>query len=383
MKPIRSLKTLAVMTPVGILFAFLVLASRGGAPPDEQKKKEEPQPKPAITSEPQKADAKAEALKREFPAVEGLIEHKFDRDQFKKSATSIARADLLACRNLEAQITDGAEANMEEFGRMLTGTYLASRSVHGVGVQMDTVWLIQIKGDRGSSILIDRNNLGTEHFSNALKKVNVAEKKVAKPVSVGMVNCSFQFLDQYHKVSDQVHLKALGEATGVELAETMTLEQAWKKIVDSGYFNRLVDGRAARLGDGTREAVLPDGRRTSEKRIEEGFDPGAEYHLPMLVGGYFDISLRYSDPLSNKFANGRPHRGIFMKFDAEYRAAGIAVEPNAPTFGVEQGEFVKQGQNSAYVSFGANCWSASSCASKNGLAGPPEMVFQRVVVGAP
>jgi hypothetical protein len=358
-----SFNRLKVLAGVALLALGISLVTRGAPQADAQKKE----------------GGAAEAKKGDLPAVEGLVEHKFDREQFKKSASSIARADLLACRNLDAQITQGSDADIAEFARMLNGTYLARRTVHGAAVEMDTAWLIDIRGERGSSILIDRNNLGTQHFETAFREAQLA--KPAKSTSIGMVNCSFQFLDNYYKVSDQVHIPALGKATGVELREGMSLAEAWKRIVDSGYFNRLRDGRAARLGDGTRDAVLPDGRRVTERQIEEGLAPGAEYFLPMLVGGYFEITLRYSQPPANKFADGRAFRGIHMKFDAEYRAAGIAVAPNEPTFGVEQGEFVKQGLNSSYVSFGANSWSASTCCSKNGLAGAPEMTFQRVVVG--
>lgn len=36
------------------------------------------------------------------------FEPNYDREIFKKSGTSIARGDLLACRNRDAQITQGA-----------------------------------------------------------------------------------------------------------------------------------------------------------------------------------------------------------------------------------------------------------------------------------
>ncbi len=276
---------------------------------------------------------------------------KYDREIFKKSGTSIARGDLLACRNDDAQITDGGDVDIDEFARMLHGVWVNQnmRTIHGVTVETDNAFYVDMRGREGVAVMIDRNNLGDFSLSKPYLTPGSSLRNVARPLTLTQVSCTYEFVDRYIKVSDEVPVEVLGASTHVKFPRGATLEQAWKLIVDSGYFetfematqNREAGSprrtvNMARLGDGQRLAILPDGTRVDEKGIREGLVPGAEYSLPMMVGGFFKITL---SPVSE----GREHVGVYMRWDAEYRATGVGLSPGEPLVGIEDGIFAREG----------------------------------------
>jgi len=246
---------------------------------------------------------------------------------------------------------------------------------------------------------------------------------VARPLTMTFVNCTFQMVDRYVKVSDTIPMGVLAQSTHIPIEKGASLEEAWKQIVSAGYFETFQMAtqnrdpgsprqrvRMARLGDGQRLAILPDGTKATEKDIQEGLVPGAEYSLPMMVGAFFKITLT---PVSE----GREHVGVHMRFDAEYRATGVALKPGESLTGVEQGTFAREGNAfvaARRVEAGAksgaagrtpnalgdpvdDTWSTDECGDKNGLVsnavqvdpnGPAEgstssLYFERVVIGSP
>jgi hypothetical protein len=240
---------------------------------------------------------------------------------------------------------------------------------------MDTAWYIRMTGTTGEAVLIDRDNLGERVFERALKRLR-ATSKPGQPLMWSFVNCTLQFVDQYIKVSDDVPVDTLLTATGVRTAGAgkISLYDAWQRIIDSRYFGRLGSGPAARLGDGTRRTIMPDGRRVIETQVSSGEIPGAEYMLPMVVGAHFKITIT---PTSTQ---GSQVQDLHMRFEAEYAGSGVNMDPTEKTFGVEEGDFRSEGN--AFVSFGRNRWTAGSCGSKNGMV-TPEITFDRVVLGVP
>lgn len=313
---------------------------------------------------------------------------KYDRDTFQKSGVSIARPDMLACRNRDAKVTKGSDANVETLSRALNGVWVNNnrRSVHGAPVETDAAFYIEMKGNQGWGILIDRNNLGdnlmTRPFTSAISKY----AKPAKPLMWTFINCQFQFFDQYVKVSDQVPRDALSGSTGAKLSARMSLDNAWQQIVKAGFFNsfNMLRSRGVRssrskvaptLGDGTRVAILPSGQMTDEKRITEGLEPGSEFNLPMVTGALFQITL------TPKRGGNRQFQGIFMNWIAEYRGVGIGLKVGEAVPGSEEGEFIMEG-NAFVCPPGSAEWTTSDCGEKNGLV-QNSLVFDRVVIGTP
>lgn len=343
----------------------------------------------------------AQEVKRPEPAV--------DRARYERSAKSIARPDFLACRNEDAKITRGSDVSIEEFSRMLHGVWVNQnrRTVHGLPVETDAAFYIDMHGGTGTAILIDRNNLNDFSLSSPYLAATSRLRKVARPLTMTFINCTFQFLDQYIKVSDEVPPRALAATTNLSLksvAVSGSLEEVWKQLVSSGYFNsfEMVTGKGLKTtrrksspvqGDGSRVAILPDGTTTDEKRIEAGLEPGSEYNMPMVTGALFKITL------TTMKKEGRPYQSVRMRWDAEYRGVGIAIPVGQPVRGVEQGEFLKEGN--AFVSAvsvsGRDAWMTSECGDKNGLVAvestsnpgisdtnlKPTLIFDRVVIGAP
>ena len=114
-------------------------------------------------------------------------EPSFDRTPFKASAQSIARADLLACRNKNAALRNGRDADVNEFSGTLNGVWLNHnrRSVHGMPVVTDAAFYIQMDGATGTAILIDRNNLGEPVLDEPLRaRRDFRERQAPGPPAV-------------------------------------------------------------------------------------------------------------------------------------------------------------------------------------------------------
>ena len=372
-----------------------------------------------------------QAQKEEAPQ-DKPFEPNYDREIFKKSGTSIARGDLLACRNRDAKITQGADVNIDDFAKTLHGVWVNqnNRSLHGVTIETDNAFYIDMRNGRtGTAILIDRNNMSDFSLSKPYTTAGSRYRRVSRPLTMSFVNCTFQMIDRYVKVSDEIPLEVLAASTRVQLGRKVTLEQAWQRIVAAGYFTSFdmaTESRdpgtarrrvnAATLGDGQRLAVMPDGTRVDERGIEEGLVPGAEYGLPMMVGAFFRITL-------TPVTEGRQHQAVHMRWDAEYRATGVGLKPGDVLHGVEQGTFAREGsayvsaKNAGVVNAGgssplstvtSNTWSTDDCGDKNALVNQQtigqdggdvpvlghqdhnapkthdgSLHFERVVIGAP
>jgi hypothetical protein len=231
----------------------------------------------------------------------------------------------------------------------------------------------------------------------------VRSMKPRKSGVLTQVDCTYEFLDEYTKVSDSVSLNTLERGTGVRMRGARNLGEAWQRLSESGYFDSLPmrtgpgDNQVRmlvkpRLGDASRLAVLQDGRIASEREIAAGMAPAAEYRLPMLTGALFNIDLKLVQPATSQYS------GVHMKWEAEYRGTGINIKPGEAIKGIEQGTFLKEG--AAYVASlpGPGAWETSACGDKNGLnayaqASNPDpahadhdhesLVFTRVVLGTP
>jgi hypothetical protein len=341
----------------------------------------------------------------------------YDREIFKKSGTSIARPDLLACRNSDAVITDGGDVQPEDVARLLHGVWVNQngRSLHGITVETDNAFYIDMRGTTGTAIMIDRNNLNDFSMTRPYLEAGSRIRNVANPVTMTFVSCAYEFVDRYIKVSDVVPLEVLGRSTGIQFSKKATMEQAWRQIISSGYFesfDMLVQNRepgAARrrvnmatLGDGQRMAILPDGTRVDEKGIKDGDVPGAEYCLPMMVGAFFKITLTPK-------TEGRQYQAVDVRFDAEYRATGVNLKPGETLYGNEHGVFAKEGNALVAANRIENgkqlddTWDSHEGGNKNELVTPSSIVaaakgippgeqahdlmgslnFDRVIIGTP
>jgi len=362
-----------------------------------------------------KRDVPELSVKR--PAVEpgeALDRPDFDRSNFKASAHSVARGDLLACRNLDANFNNLQPANSRELADALHGTWVNQnmRSVHGRPVDTDAIWLIDMKSERPASILIDRDNLG-EHILNNLYGTptkaewsnTMASLREDERLMMSFVNCTIEFVDYYVKVSNDVLIDELARGTRVNMDSIDNLDDAWKALVNAEYFESFEIRTApfsnatktvsAKQGDNQRVAITPDMRVVSEREIMKGLYPGAEYYMPMTTGGLFHITLRDVPP-----SGGLNVAGVELFMDAEYRGVGIGLEPNEPMLGVEQGIFRREGN--AFVAGGAGrsmdeLWTTSACGDKHNLDALSQvsnpagheghehdmLVFDRLIIGAP
>lgn len=374
------------------------------------------------------------ALTYSISAQDKSGEAKFDRENYRKSAMSVARPDMLACRNADAQITQGRPVDVDAFARALHGTWVNknTRTYNGLVAESDAVLFINMQGRTGTAILIDRNNIGHD-LSNAV--LASARTAPAAPLAISYVHCGLQFVDQYIKVSDTVQVPALAAGARVAIPPSITratstsgLKGVWDQLVTARYFDsfemRTSSGARAKTtklsakeGDNRRVAVTPEGIVVSEKEIESGLVPSAENRLPSIIGGFFQIIL------APHTGDGRKHPAVNMRWEGEYRSSGTQMEPGKPIYGIEQGIFASEG--GAYVAANRmertiasngvardiamlDAYATSECGDKSGfLAGVansnpnPELlnrlrmaapnqtsdqtilVFDRVVIGTP
>ena len=361
------------------------------------------------------------AIAQEGIGTDPRLKPTFDKPVFIKSAHSVARADLLSCRNTEAQVENPRDASAQALAKAIHGVWINrnGRTVHGRGIETDTAWYIDMKGTTGTAILLDRNNMGLDTLTapfvdggdNRLTERTRERLKVRpnRPLSWKYVNCTYEFVDEYVKVSDELVLEALAATTPVVLTKDLTLKEAWAQLKAAGWFHVLdmptsYGGDKAvrvstKLGDYKRWGFTPEGVKVTEEMVIEGLAPGAEYELPMQVGAFFEITI-------TEIPEGPGgYRSVFMHMDAEYAGTGINLVPNEPSYGIEEGEFVMEGN--AFVSArsvsGDLCYGTGTCGSINGLGGEipegaqlrkipgkdnstflaAELFFERVVIGLP
>lgn len=352
----------------------------------------------------------------------------YDKPTFIKSAHSVARGDLLSCRNTEAQVENPSHASANALAKAIHGVWINrnGRTVHGRVVETDTVWYIQMNGLRGEAILLDRNNMGLDTLTApfvAGGEYDLTQRtrerlkiRPRRPLSWKYVNCTYEMVDEYVKVSDEVVLEALAATTPVDLpegGEGMPLRQAWEQLKAAGWFDVLdipttyEGGKALKvdtqLGDTKRWGFTPEGVKVTEQMVIDGLAPGAEYELPMQVGAYFDIEI-------SEIEDGPGgYRSVWLHMDAEYSGTGVNLVPSEPHTGIEEGEFVMEGN--AFVSArsvsGDRCYGAGTCGTINGLGEladgsegataqlrrvpgkdgltflSAELFFERVIIGLP
>ena len=322
-------------------------------------------------------------------------EPSYDKPVFIQSAQSVARGDLLACRNKDAVVTKGSHASVADLAAALNGVWINrnGRTVHGRTVETDTAWYFDIRGNTGTAVLLDRNNMGLDTLTAPF--ADPATWTASSPLAIRQVNCTYEFVDEYIKVSDTLLMDVLATTTGLTPSPDLTLTDVWSQLKANGYWNYLnvptafVGGTneliSTSLGDGLRYGFTPEGARVTEPEVMTGLYPGAEYELPMKVGALFDITLtqRQNGPGG--------YDSVFLHFDAEYAGTGINMVPGESVSSYEQGEFVMEG--GAFVSArsvsGADAYETGWCDDKNGLAvegqveGETEFIFERVVIGVP
>jgi len=146
MSTIRSTRWRAVV----LLTATVILI--GGCAKPTEKKAEEP------GKAPEKAAGGTPAERVAQPSVVN--------PQFAKSAQSVARADLLSCRNLDSKITQGSDATIAEFANSMNGVWLRRLTMHGLPIETNSFlyYAVDPNTGKGTAFMLDRVNLGPDPY---------------------------------------------------------------------------------------------------------------------------------------------------------------------------------------------------------------------------
>lgn len=187
-------------------------------------------------------------------------------------APSIARADLLACAQLEqAQITDGEALKPEAMAEMLNGTWARELTWYGIPVENESAYSFLFDGLKFEAMMYDQSNLGSGEMASAIAEIRSSPKRMSATPTMTFVDCDYAIIDKYYKISDQPMVARDLRVTANSIAEG-GLRAVWDQLVDQGFFKREFES----------EAIL----RANKGRILN------EVTTPSVGGAYWTGSLK-------------------------------------------------------------------------------------------
>ena len=214
----------------------------------------------------------------------------FEHTQYIKSATSAARADLMACRNLDNRaITAGNDGTSEELLNFLHGTWVGRVTQHGVPIETSTyMYFDTAPGRPQTAMMIDRVNL--------------------KP--------------------DNATLPAWSTPSADEAQQSLT-----SKLDVAGILNRKLVGKR----------IYPNGMASRLdtawiERIEQGLEPGAEMEQPSVLGAFWTVTTK----VVKGGAKTQGHMGVQLMMNGEYHGLNDEFSPGGINF-KEGATFFKEG----------------------------------------
>ena len=245
-------------------------------------------------------------------AADGPSRNPF-REAYTTDTPSIARADLLACRNLDkAQITMGGNLEVSELGKALQGTWVRELTWNGVPVETESGLYFDVHGENFNAMMFDQSNLGKGPLSKKLDAIKADPAQLAKTPKLTFVDCDFMIVDSYYKISDGF----VGDGLKITAKASSSLKPVWEQLVAQGFFQR---------------------RYEIQKSTIAG-QPLAEMLTPSVGGAYWNGSL--------KPANSGGSKGVSLKMTGEYRGSHVGdmkVQKDVQFHGSESAYFFREG----------------------------------------
>ena len=275
--------------------------------------------------------------RRDLPVVAGLIllfvttltfgvpkgesegsDSNFAMAEMYERPASIARADLLACEQLDsARSLDPQDVDVEELADLLTGTWVRQVTWHGVPIPTESAIYFNLRDGklqsgvlRGKAFMFDQSNLGKGSLTRKVEHIRDSSKFFETP-TITFVDCDYDVLDQYFKISDDFDFGDLQVRPG-------RLHQVWNQLVSTGFFDY--------------KTIVP--AHLTQRA-------GGELFAPSRVGVMFAEAS-----LAQKTYGG--HKGARLHLVGEYRGSHAGFNLGEGADGEETADFVKEGN--VYVS---------------------------------
>ncbi len=291
---------------------------------------------------------------------------------------SIARADLLACSQLQkARSLDGRNMTPQDLAGALQGTWVRELTWYGIAVDNESALYFQFNGADFTAMMYDQSNLAMGPMRQRLQAIRTNPELMAKTATLTFVDCDYFIVDKYYKISDQHVIEpASFRSSGLQV-ETLNLPKdlrdvsgqpgtalrnVWNALQRGGFFDQ-------------------DLRSRAQVRLQAGGQPLNEVNTPSVGGALWKGSL--------KSANIANLQGVSLQMDGEYAGAHVGAAQGRVRFtGSEVAQFTKEGDSfvSTVRPTGAaeaiagqiNAGWLTDCAKFFGL--PDPIIWERVVL---
>jgi hypothetical protein len=224
-----------------------------------------------------------------------------ERNPFREAYTtrepSIARADLLACRELAtAKNAAPRDLDLKQFAQALTGTWVRQLTWNGVVVDNNSALFFDFRGNEPQAMMYDQSNMGGGPMFKKVQEIRNNPTLLAKSPRLTFVDCDFLIVDTYYKVSNDFLFDGL--PTKVTAAEKAVngkpLAMAWTQLISNKFF------------------------RVEKQESQMAVEPGAEMLTPSVGGAFWKAKLEPAQVGGFKGAN--------LKLDGEYQGAHVNEE---------------------------------------------------------
>jgi hypothetical protein len=249
---------------------------------------------------------------------------------------SIARADLLACSQLQkAKSLDGRNMAPQDLAGALQGTWVRELTWYGIAVDNESALYFQFSGTDFTAMMYDQSNMALGPMRQRLQTIRTSPELMAKTATLTFIDCDYYIVDKYYKISDQnvidpasfrssgFQIEALNlpkDVRDVAGEPGSGLRNVWNTLQRGGFFDQDFKSRA-------KVALLAGGQ------------PLNEVTSPSVGGAIWQGSL--------KSANIANLQGVSLSMSGEYAGAhvGTGQGQRIRFTGSEVAQFTKEGDS--------------------------------------
>ncbi len=248
-------------------------------------------------------------------------------------------ADLSVCPTaapVKAKTSASLAIDMNAFRNYLSGTWVRELTWNGVAVQNNSALYWDLVNNGTVAMMFDQSNLGKGPMTTMLEAIKADPVKLAATPVLTFVDCQFNIVDKYYKVSSQFLFEGLPTSVP-KVSGPGNLTRVFNDLKAAGFFKL----------DGT---------------LAPAAATGGEMYEPSVGGALWQVGLRGTTA------------GADLSMSGQYVGAhvGPAGSSDVMFTGVENASFTNE--NGSYVS---SYWS-TDCAEFFDL--PQAVIWERVVM---